>query len=147
VSAAGQGRRRRVLAVLAVLLLLAALATAGAYQWLTREFKEPGPAQSDSEIEVPPGTSLRSVLTRLQSGGAIDSARAVQWYLRLSGRAPRVQAGRYELPSRASPEQIITLFEEGKVILEQITVVEGATFADFFRSARSTAAPGAHLKG
>src|SRR6516162_2558120 len=41
------------------------------------------------------------------------------------------RAGACELPAHASPAQILALFEEGKVILEQVTVVEGATFADF----------------
>src|SRR5205807_1461325 len=44
---------------------------------------------------------------------------------------PRVQAGNYEIPPHASPEEIIALFEQGKVVLEQLTVVEGATFDDF----------------
>ena len=46
-------------------------------------------------------------------------------------RKPRVQSGAYELPAHASPAQILGLFEEGKVILEQVTVVEGQTFDDF----------------
>jgi UPF0755 protein len=61
----------------------------------------------------------------------LRNARAVAWYLRLHGSRPRMQSGAYELPAHASPAQILALFEEGKVILEQVTVVEGATFADF----------------
>jgi UPF0755 protein len=45
-----------------------------------------------------------------------------------------MQTGAYELPAHASPAQILTLFAEGKVILEQLTVVEGATFADFLEA-------------
>jgi UPF0755 protein len=56
----------------------------------------------------------------------------VEWYLRVHGVKPRMQSGAYELPAHSSPAQILALFAEGKVILEQITVVEGATFADFF---------------
>jgi UPF0755 protein len=82
-------------------------------------------------IEVEPGTSVRSVLTRLESSGSLRNAGAVEWYLRLHGRKVRVQSGAYELPAHASPAQILSLFEEGKVILEQLTVVEGATLADF----------------
>jgi UPF0755 protein len=82
-------------------------------------------------IEVEPGASVRSVLTRLEAGGSLRNARAVAWYLRLRGSKPRMQSGAYELPAHASAAQILALFEEGKVILEQVTVVEGATFADF----------------
>lgn len=119
---------RRALLVLVV--LLAAGAAAG-YVWLHSEFLAPGPAAAVSRIEVEPGASVRAVLGRLQSVGTVRDARAVQWYLRLHGSRPRMQTGTYEIPAHASPAQILALFEQGKVILEQLTVVEGATFADF----------------
>jgi UPF0755 protein len=114
-----------------VLLLLIGAAAVGAWLWLQQEFEAPGPSPSALRIEVEPGASVRSVLARLEAGGSLRSARAVAWYLRLHGRKSRVQSGAYELPAHASAAQILALFEEGKVILEQVTVVEGATFADF----------------
>ena len=102
-----------------------------AWLWLQHEFHTPGPAPLAVRIEVEPGASVRSVLGKLESSGSVRNARAVAWYLRLHSLKPRVQSGEYELPAHASPAQILALFEEGKVILEQVTVVEGATFADF----------------
>jgi UPF0755 protein len=67
----------------------------------------------------------------MEAAGSVRNARALEWYLRLRGEQPRVQAGTYEIPAHASPAQIISLFEQGRVVLEQLTVVEGATFADF----------------
>jgi UPF0755 protein len=122
--------RRLLSAVLAVLLLLAA-AGAGGYYWLERQFRAPGPAATPARIEVAPGASLRGVLGRLESMGTVRRAGAVQWYLRLSRRQPRILAGTYEIPPHASPAEIMALFEQGKVVLEQLTVVEGATFRDF----------------
>jgi UPF0755 protein len=109
-------------------------AAASAWWWLQHEFEAPGPAPNVVRIEVDPGASVRGVLARLEAGGSLRNARAVAWYLRLHGRRPRVQSGAYELPAHASPAQILALFEEGKVILEQVTVVEGATFADFLEA-------------
>lgn len=117
-------------ALLVLVGLLAAGAAAG-YAWLRSEFLAPGPAAAVSRIEVEPGASVRAVLGRLQSVGTVRDARAVQWYLRLQGARPRMQTGTYEIPAHASPAQILALFEQGKVILEQLTVLEGATFADF----------------
>ena len=123
--------RAPVRALLGLLALLCVVAAAGGYVWLRSAFLTPGPAAAASRIEVEPGASVRGVLARLEAAGTVRDARAVQWYLRLQGRRPRVQAGAYEIPPHASPAQILELFEQGKVILEQLTVVEGATFADF----------------
>ena len=125
------GGKARVAALLAIVLVLAGVAAGGAWLWLGREFRASGPSAAAVRIEVEPGTSVRTVLARLEASGNLRSARAVEWYLRLHGVRPRMQSGAYELPAHASPAQILALFEEGKVILEQVTVVEGATFADF----------------
>jgi UPF0755 protein len=126
-------RRRWLGGLLLVTLLLAAAGGAAAFIWqqLAAAYQEPGPADAASRIQVPQGASVRTVLAQLASQGAVRDAREVEWYLRLEGLHPRVQAGTYEIPAHASPAQILLLFEEGKVILEQLTVVEGATFADF----------------
>ncbi len=126
-----RGRVRIAVPLAMMSLLLLAAAAAGAWLWLQHEFQAPGPATAAVRIEVEPGTSVRSVLGRLESGGSVRHARAVEWYLRLHGLKPHVQSGEYELPAHASPAEILRLFEEGKVILEQVTIVEGATFADF----------------
>lgn len=122
---------RRV-AVIAVLLAAAAGVVARlGWQRLEEDYQGPGPAAVASRIQVAPGASLRTVLAQLEGQGAVRRARAVEWYLRLKGLHPRIQAGTYAIPAHASPAQILLLFEEGKVILEQLTVVEGTTFADF----------------
>src|SRR5579862_3558445 len=132
-----QGRVRAslllVIGAIAALSVGAAVVTAG-YLWLESEYRSPGPATAATRIEVLAGASLRNVLARLEAQGSLRSARAVEWYLRLHALQPRVQTGTYELPAHASPAEILELFVQGKVILEQLTVVEGATFADFLAS-------------
>jgi UPF0755 protein len=125
-------RWRRRLAVAAVTLLAAlVVAGTGIDLWLRHQYRAPGPGAAPARIEVAPGASVRAVLARLEAAGAVRDARAVQWYLRLHREQPRVQTGTYEIPPHASPAEIIRLFEEGRVVLEQLTVVEGTTFADF----------------
>ena len=126
-----RGRARLVGMLLLVVLAALAAAAVRGYLWIEHEYQAPGPGPAASRIQVEPGTSLRLVLARLETSGTVRSARAVEWYLRLHRLRPRVQAGEYEIAALASPAQIIAMFEEGKVVLEQVTVVEGATFADF----------------
>ena len=127
------GVRGRVLTFVLVLLVLIAGAAAGGYYWLQQEFFAPGPGQRPVRIQIDQGTSVHAVLNQLARQGALANDRATALYLRLRGRHPNVHFGAYEIPARASPAQILEMFEQGRVILEQLTVVEGSTFADFRR--------------
>jgi UPF0755 protein len=70
----------------------------------------------------------------LAKQGALRQPRAVELYLRIarhiSGHQPRIQVGMYEIPAGASPAQILDLFDQGRVVLEQLTIIEGSRFAD-----------------
>jgi UPF0755 protein len=121
----------RLALALVVLLVIAAVGVAELYQRLESMYQGAGPALVAKRIQVLPGASVRAVLTQLQGQGAVRSCREVEWYLRVHGIHPRVQAGTYEIPPRSSPAQILDMFEQGRVLLEQLTVVEGWTFAQF----------------
>ncbi len=122
---------RGLLALLVLVVLAGGAAAFFGMRWLTRTYQAAGPAAAMTRFEVTPGTSLRTALQHLQAAGLLSDERAVQWYLRARGIHVRVESGTYEIPAHASPEQILALFAEGRVVLEQLTVVEGATFADF----------------
>ncbi len=121
-----------------VLLALPIVALAGlgfgGGRWLDHEFRAPGPAPSALRIEVAPGLTVRTVLGRLGAAGALQNPRLTEIYLRLHGRRFSIKAGEYEIPAHASAASIITLLAEGRVVLEQLTIVEGTTFADFRRA-------------
>ena len=127
-------RSSRVVAVLLVLLALLAAAAAGGYYWLQSAFHAAGPSTDIVRVQVEQGASVRTVLLELAKQGALKRPRAVELYLRiarhLNGRQPRIQAGLYEIPAGASPAQILELFDQGRVVLEQLTVIEGSRFAD-----------------
>ncbi len=121
-----------LLIVLLALISLAALAAAG-YLALNRNYHAPGPAAAAVKLKVAAGESIRGVLGRLAALGALRHPREVEWYLRLHHGISRIEIGTYEVPPHASPADIIRMFGQGRVVLDQITVVEGATFADFRR--------------
>jgi UPF0755 protein len=128
----GRFRRRGLLAILVVLVLLGG-AAAGGFYWLQHQFLAAGPLQVPVRIQIDQGTSVRGVFTQLARLGAVTNERANVLYLRLRGQRPNVHFGMYEIPAHASPAQILEMFEQGRVVLEQLTVVEGSTFADFRR--------------
>jgi UPF0755 protein len=114
------------------LLLLALVLAGGAFAlWrdLDHEMQRPSAADEPVRIEVRPGEPLRGILARLQQQGALRHAQAIEWYLRLHRQSPRVQAGTYEVAPHSSPRAILEQFASGRVVLEQLTIVEGWNFA------------------
>jgi UPF0755 protein len=120
--------------IVLILLMLAGVLAVCGYLFLQNEYLAPGPGVEASRIEVEPGATVRNVLARLEGAGRVRNARAVEIYLRLRGLKSKVLAGAYEIPPHASPREILQLFAEGRVILEQVTIVEGATFSDFLEA-------------
>jgi UPF0755 protein len=114
--------------IVAAALLLAAVAAAG-YYGLKEEFVRPGPAAQALRVEVEPGTSVRGVFTLLHERGAMARPRDIELYLRLHRRRLTIKAGTYEIPAAASAADIVELLQEGRVVLEALTIVEGSTFA------------------
>ncbi|HEV7136848.1 MAG TPA: endolytic transglycosylase MltG [Steroidobacteraceae bacterium] len=130
---ADTGRHGGAAVMVTLLGLVIIAAAASGYALLRRNFEAQGPAGTAVALKVSPGESTRAVLGRLAALGALAHPREVEFYLRLHHRIPRIEIGTYEVPAHASPADIIALFEQGKVVLDQLTVVEGARFADFRR--------------
>jgi UPF0755 protein len=129
-----EGSRGRIVVRLLVVVVLLAAAVAGGYYWLQNAFYSPGPSKDIVRIQVEQGASVRTVLLDLAQQGALKQPRAVELYLRIArhvqGHQPRIQVGMYEIPAGASPAQILELFDQGRVVLEQLTVIEGSRFSD-----------------
>lgn len=124
-------RKLRVLAAAAALVLLLAAAAIGGYALLKQNYLAPGPARATVRLKVTQGETLRDVFAQLAGRGALRHPREVELYLRLRRAQPRVEFGVYDIPARSSPAQIVRMFEEGRVVLDRITAVEGTTFAQF----------------
>jgi len=116
---------------LVVLVLVLAIAGFAGYRWLTRMYVGEGPLTAVARVEVPQGASVRSVLSQLGKQGVISNPKAVLLYQRTHGLQPKVKAGTYDFAPKASPAKVFEMLERGIVVLEQLTVVEGSTFADF----------------
>ena len=125
----------RTLRIVVVVVVLLAVAS-GLLLWRGVEdaAAAPGPHQATVRVHVRPGEGLRSVLATLAQRGALADARRVEIWLRLHGRNPKVRAGTYDIPPRASALEVLARLERGEVVLESLTIVEGATFGDFRRA-------------
>ncbi|MGA8707939.1 MAG: endolytic transglycosylase MltG [Steroidobacteraceae bacterium] len=131
------------------LALLAALlgCLLGLWLHLEHQMDQPSAAGQPVRIEVLQGEPLRTILARLQQQGALRHPREVAWYLRLHRLQPRVQAGNYEIPPHASARAVLDQLVAGRVLLEQLTVVEGWRFADLRHALDTDAALTHTLRG
>src|SRR5690348_7555135 len=116
-----EAARHRGRAVILILLALVVLVAAAGYALLRQEFRAPGPATTAMQLKVSPGESIRAVLARLAGLGALAHPREVELYLRLHHRIPRIEIGTYQVPPHASPADIVRMFEQGRVMLDQLT--------------------------
>jgi UPF0755 protein len=123
---------RKLLLILALTMVLAAAGAAIYWQRATARMQAPGPHQQPLELVVKSGATVRGVLAELEARGALGDRRAVEITLRVRGW-PRIKTGHYEIPARASPQDILRQLVEGRVVLETLTVIEGWTFADMRR--------------
>ena len=112
-------------------IVVAALAVAALllFQQLAASMEQRSAAPAGTRVQVSAGASLRSVLGELARVHALRNPRVVEWYLRLHGEPLRAQAGVYELAAGASARQILAQLSAGHVVMSQVTIVEGWTFA------------------
>jgi UPF0755 protein len=126
----------RIIAATAVALVAAALVL---QQQLDASMNERSRAAGGTRVHVPSGASLRSVLAELARVQAVRRPRMVEWYLRLHGEPLRAQAGIYELAEGATAQAILDQLNAGQVVLSQVTIVEGWTFAQMRAALNSNA--------
>jgi UPF0755 protein len=118
---------RRVL----VILLILVLAVGGAFAWETYNFEQPGPAAANGAPEtvvvIKPKVGLHGIATALAEGGTLDNPTLFEWGVRLRRSTPKLKAGEYAIPSRASMHAIMDILIAGKSIEHKITAAEGLT--------------------
>ncbi len=117
---------RRLLARLIVLGIILGAAFAGyGYHWLHSPLELPA---EGAGYELSRGESLGHVVADLSAQGVLRHPRALSLYARLIDQT-RVHAGEYHLKPGLTPSTLLQQLNEGDVILHQITLIEGWTFA------------------
>ena len=84
-------------------------------------------AREDHPIEVPEGASLRQIGHQLERDGVIHSARAFEAVGRLLRAERQLRAGKFLIPARSAPHQIVALLVHGPMMANEVTLPEGLT--------------------
>jgi UPF0755 protein len=122
--------------VLALIVLAVVGGMWGAVQ-VRKAARLPGTATELQQIDVPQGASLRAALRLLEDRQLITNARHLEWYLRCCAPPALkggVKAGRYRIVPGTAPLEVLQTLVEGRVVMEQVTIPEGWTFAQMRRA-------------
>ena len=130
-------REKRTLGIISffgALTFIAGIVLA-AYAFVNYQY-EAKPKGENNEVvfQVPSGSGLSSIATRLEKDGLIKSAFLFKLVTKLRGNERNFKAGEFSVTSPASMRQIYDTLSEGKAILYPFTAPEGLTSAQIFRS-------------
>lgn len=124
-SVKSKARIRRVLLVLAILLLVG---FGGFSIWLYRELHAPlVHSKSADYIEIPRRSTPDGIANKLLEEGIIRRTWPLLLYIKLTGSAKLIRAGEYRFPSPITPLGVLKKLEEGEQRLSRFTVIEGWT--------------------
>ncbi len=128
---------RRFLLLLLVLAIIAGGATYGVSAF-NRYLVGDGPNPSETLVVLPRGSSLQAIVHRLDEAGVIRHPWLFQLAVRIGGHDRALKAGEYAFPAKVTPRKVITIVTEGKTVARRITVIEGQTVAEVFRTIDQT---------
>lgn len=88
-------------------------------------YQPKGDGRKIQVVDFPKGSSLKRLADDLEKGGLIGSAALFTFYARISGIAPRVQAGTYQFSDGMLPAEILRKLATGDVYEKRFAVPEG----------------------
>jgi cell division protein YceG involved in septum cleavage len=132
---------KRLLLVLAALLVLGLAAAGAAGWWAWRQVERPyrGFPGAAATVVVEPGTPSVHILDQLAAGGVIADARLARVYMKLALGDPPLQAGEYRFEGAQPLPAVLDKLVRGDVVDHAVTVVEGLTLEE---TAQALAAAG-----
>ena len=120
-----------------VLVLVLAVVGAGIAWWGYGLLNLPYRGFTGEEVfvEIPQGTGVSGIASRLADAGVVSNALAFRIAARLSGDERKLQAGEYRFAEAARPGDIVARLAKGDVYARLVTFREGLTMfemADVF---------------
>lgn len=99
----------------------------------------PAPVSKPStKLLIRTGTGARAVAAQLAKEGVVTDANLFYWYARARGVAGRMKAGEYQFPAAPTPNLVLDILLQGKVVVYRVTIPEGASLKDVARLVAAT---------
>ena len=119
---------KKILLTGVILLLLAAAVGLWARQRLMTPYQ--GFAENEVFVELPAGTGVAGIASRLAAAGVIPDPLSFRLMVRLTGADRKLQAGEYRFAGQTSPTAVMERLVAGDVYTHAVTFPEGLTIAE-----------------
>ena len=116
--------------IAALVVLVLALAGAGAYVTYTRAYEPFRGYEGERLVDIPAGSGTNTIGRRLVGAGVVRDELTFRVALWLSGNARRLQAGEYRFDQSLSAIDVIGKIARGEVDLHPLTFPEGLTVSE-----------------
>lgn len=116
---------KRLLWVLAVLVVLFVAATIWVRSVYYRNLRPVSNSQQVTLITIKTGTSSTEIADTLQQKGLIRSSAIFQWYIRTKDVRDKMQAGTYALRPSMNVQAIVDVLVQGAVRSDLVTIISG----------------------
>ena len=121
---------RRLLLAFVVLIFLAAVAAGGGWLWFKEQVASSGPAQADTVVLIPPGSSIRAIAGKLADEGILRSDLIFRLAARLEKADRSLKSGEFRFPARASMMDVLNVLTKGETVARTLTIPEGLTVSE-----------------
>lgn len=120
--------KKRILVITAI-LGIAALGGIGYAGFRVYNFLSVPPNQDAIEqiILIEPGTSLRLIVEQLHTASVISDKTLFMMFVRFSRNQKSIKAGEYKFTTSMRPTDVLTMLQDGKIMVHPITIPEGYT--------------------
>jgi UPF0755 protein len=119
-------------------LAVSTLAAGGGWYLAQHYLRAPGPALAPLVVDLPRGSGLTAIASRLADAGAIEHPLAFAALAQASGKDRSLKAGEYAIEPGMSPEAIMGLLKSGKVLLHPVSVPEGLTVREVYAALQAS---------
>lgn len=120
-----------------LLLLLVSIIIAGFWIYRIHRYVQEEPFQIDNPgfiVMVTPGMKVQKLAYHLYQNGILKHPEWFLVWMRFSEDRLKIKAGEYLIKPGMTPQSMITMMVEGRVLLHNLTIVEGWTFMQMMQA-------------
>ena len=120
--------KRIVLGAVLLIVAVGAALGAGVYSTQQRQFK--GYTESETFVEIVPGSTPQAMGRALADAGVVSSQAAFRVAVWWRGAGRRLQAGEYRFDAPMTPREVVDKIARGDVYMSPLTFREGLTMRE-----------------